>query len=54
MMGYFIRDEAGLTYRPTWKSACLMTWRLCWPIKQILAALKRARTERLLRELHET
>jgi hypothetical protein len=51
-MGYFTRDGSSHIYRPTWKGACLMTWKLCWPIKQVRAALNRARTDRLLRDLY--
>jgi hypothetical protein len=51
-MGYFNRDGSSHNYRPTWKGACLMTWKLCWPIKQLRAALNRARNDRLLRELY--
>jgi hypothetical protein len=51
-MGYLARDGSTHNYRPTWKGAFLMTWRLCWPVKNILVALNRARTRRLLRELH--
>jgi len=51
-MGYFTRDGSSHNYRPTWKGACLMTWKLCWPIKQARAALNRARTDRLLRDLY--
>jgi hypothetical protein len=51
-MGYFTRDGSSHNYRPTWKGACLMTWKLCWPIKQVRATLNRARTDKLLRELY--
>ncbi|HKV38416.1 MAG TPA: hypothetical protein VJX67_04320 [Blastocatellia bacterium] len=47
--GYLKLDHA--IYRHTWKGACLMTWKLCWPIKSIRASLARRETASLVREL---
>jgi hypothetical protein len=34
--GYWWLDESARVYRPTWKGAALMCWRLLPPVKQIL------------------
>ncbi|MCW8129474.1 MAG: hypothetical protein KIS92_03740 [Planctomycetota bacterium] len=49
--GYLRLDETAQQYRLTWKGAILMTWRLCWPVKQIRMAGDGRRAEALLREL---
>ncbi|HZU37665.1 MAG TPA: hypothetical protein VFA18_17220 [Gemmataceae bacterium] len=49
--GYFYLDEAGGVYRPTWKGAFLMTWRLLPPIRPFYVAWRRRRTRKLLRHL---
>jgi hypothetical protein len=51
--GYFRLDEAAAAYRPTWKGACLMRWRLLWPWKQVRRALHERRARGLLREIGE-
>lgn len=50
-MGYLQLDEMAQRYRLTWKGAILMTWRLCWPIKDVRAAAMDRRAEALLQEL---
>jgi hypothetical protein len=42
---------AGDEYRPTWKGAALMSWRLLWPAKALREAQIRRRAEALLAEL---
>lgn len=49
--GYFYLDESHGVYRPTWKGACLMTWRLLRPIRPFYRAWRRQPTRQLLREL---
>jgi len=49
--GYYWLDTAGECYRPTWKGAFLMTWKLCWPVTSIRKALRASRNAALLREL---
>jgi hypothetical protein len=48
--GYYYLDEARGVYRPTWKGALLMTWRLLWPIRPLYRAWRRRRTREFLRE----
>jgi hypothetical protein len=48
--GYYYLDEPRGVYRPTWKGAVLMTWRLLWPIRPLYRAWRRRPTRRLLRE----
>jgi hypothetical protein len=49
--GYYYFDKAGRVYRPTWKGAVLMTWRLLRPIRPFFRAWRRRPTRKLLREL---
>jgi hypothetical protein len=48
--GYYYLDETHGVYRPTWKGAVLMTWRLLWPIRPFYRAWRRWPTRELLRE----
>ena len=48
--GYYYLDETRGVYRPTWKGAVLMTWRLLWPIRPFYRAWRRWPTRELLRE----
>jgi hypothetical protein len=48
--GYYYLDEARDIYRPTWKGAVLMTWRLLWPIRPLYRAWRRRPTHAFLRE----
>jgi hypothetical protein len=41
----------GDAYRPTWKGAALMSWRLLWPAKSLRERRVRRRAEALLAEL---
>lgn len=50
--GYYRLDPSGTRLRPTWKGACLMTWRLLWPWKPILLAARRRKAARVLRDLN--
>jgi hypothetical protein len=47
--GYLV--AAGDHYRPTWRGAFTMTWRLLWPIKSLRESQVRRRAAALLREL---
>ncbi len=49
--GYYYLDEDARVYRPTWRGAILMTWKLLWPAKPIRAALASRRSARVLHEL---
>jgi hypothetical protein len=46
--GYYYLDEDADAYRPTWKGAILMTWKLVWPVGPIRRALRLRRAARLL------
>lgn len=50
--GYMYFDPAERVYRPTWKGAVLMSWKLLPPLRQIRCARLKRRAERLLAELH--
>jgi len=49
--GYHYLDEAHGVYRPTWKGALLMSWRLMWLIAPFYRAYRQRRTRDLIREL---
>jgi len=49
--GYFYLAEAAGVYRPTWKGAFLMAWKLLWPVSAILRMRRRRRNVELQREL---
>jgi hypothetical protein len=49
--GYYRLDDGCGVYRPTWKGAVLITWRLLWPIKPLFQAWRRHQTSRLLHRL---
>jgi hypothetical protein len=49
--GYYRLDDDRGVYRPTWKGAVLITWRLLWPIKPLFRAWRRHKTTRLLHRL---
>lgn len=49
-VGWLWYDEAADAFRPTWKGACLMTWKLAWPVSAYRLALRRKRSRRLLEE----
>jgi hypothetical protein len=49
--GYYYLDESRGVFRPTWKGALLMTWRLLWPLRPLYRAWRRRPTRKLLREL---
>jgi hypothetical protein len=46
-LGYYSFDETTKRYRHSWSSAILTTWRLLWPVKQVLILCK-ARRGRLI------
>ena len=49
--GYFYLDREEGVYRPTWKGAFLMTWKLIWPFTLFRNILVRRRANRLINEL---
>ena len=49
--GYYWLDAAAGKYRPTWKGAYLMTWKLLFPIGWMRRRAKRLRARRELSEL---
>jgi hypothetical protein len=49
--GYYFLDKDRGVYRPTWKGAALITWRLLWPIRPLYRAWRRRRTSLLLQKL---
>ncbi len=50
-VGYFYLDEMESAYRPTWKGAFLMTWKLLWPVVTVWRILLRRRANALIAEL---
>ena len=50
-VGYLRLESGGDRYRPTVKGACMMTWRLLWPVKQLRAASRTRHAARLKAEL---
>lgn len=53
-VGWLWFDEAADAFRPTWKGACLMTWKLAWPVSAYRLALRRKKAKRLLEDWHLT
>ncbi|XOF32580.1 MAG: DUF3592 domain-containing protein [Candidatus Electrothrix sp. YB6] len=49
--GYHRFDTASDAYRPTVKGAILMTWKMIWPLENILRARHTRKMERVLREV---
>jgi hypothetical protein len=49
--GYWYLDAGDGKYRPTWKGAVLMAWKLAWPMGALRRALRRRRAAALLRRL---
>ncbi|HJT79018.1 MAG TPA: hypothetical protein VJ739_17615 [Gemmataceae bacterium] len=49
--GYYYLDEARGVYRPTWKGAVLMTWRLLRPVRPLYNAWRGRQTRKLLNAL---
>jgi hypothetical protein len=49
--GYLYLDASAGVYRPTLKGACLMSWKLAWPVKQARESLAKRRAARTLRSL---
>lgn len=50
-LGYYWLDEAAGCFRPTWKGACIMTWKLVWPVSSVRRFLRGRRNAALLDEL---
>jgi hypothetical protein len=49
--GYFRWDEASQAFRPTWKGAFLMTWKLLPPFRQVRESRVRRRAHRLMEDV---
>jgi len=49
--GYLWMDQRANVYRPTWKGACLMTWKLVSPVREVREWREQRRARALLREL---
>ncbi|MBE7465849.1 MAG: hypothetical protein HS116_20435 [Planctomycetes bacterium] len=49
--GYLAKTDDGSHYIPTWKGACLMTWRLCWPLSAWIRGRRDSRAEALRAKL---
>ncbi len=49
--GYYYLDANRQRYRPTWKGAILITWRLIGPVAAIQRAMLRRRARKRIREL---
>ncbi len=49
-VGWLYFDEENDVFRPTWKGACLMTWKLCWPVSWLRRMQRRKRAMQLLEE----
>jgi hypothetical protein len=49
--GYWYLDASDARYRPTWKGAVLMTWKLTWPIGTLRRLLRRLQAAGLRRRL---
>lgn len=49
-VGWLWFDEDSAAFRPSWKGACLITWKLCWPVAALRRAARRRRARRLLHE----
>ncbi len=50
--GYFYLDMVSQKYRPTWKGAILITWKLVWPIGMIRTFIENRRNERLIKQIN--
>src|SRR5262249_19873710 len=50
-LGYWYLDADGARYRPTWKGALLMTWKLAWPVGALRRLLRRWQAAQRLRRL---
>jgi hypothetical protein len=49
--GYFWLDELAERYRPTWKGAFLMMWKMLFPVKQVRRLMVRRHATAVLGEL---
>lgn len=49
-VGWLYFDEENDVFRPTWKGACLMTWKLCWPVSWFRRMRRRKRAMQMLEE----
>ena len=49
--GYFYLDEKSNLFRPTWKGAFLMTWKLAWPVGQLRKVAIKSRARATMRSL---
>ncbi|HEX8745947.1 MAG TPA: hypothetical protein VF717_02045 [Pyrinomonadaceae bacterium] len=49
--GYLYLDEKANVFRPTWKGAILMTWKMAWPTGMIKRALIKRKARRVMNQL---
>jgi hypothetical protein len=49
--GYLFLAASGEYYRPTWKGAILMTWKLCWPVSAIIRGQRNRESAASLKRL---
>lgn len=49
--GYYYLDETNEVYRPTWKGAFIMTWKLAWPVGAIRKAWMKRKAQTIIRSL---
>ena len=49
--GYMFLGTRSATYRPTWKGASLMAWKLTWPVSAIRSWGMRAKARATMRRL---
>jgi len=49
--GYYYLDEQKGVFRPTWKGAYLMTWRLAWPVSSIIKARMKSSARQTIKSL---
>jgi hypothetical protein len=49
-IGWLWFDEQYDVFRPTWKGACLMAWKLAWPVSAYRQSARRRRAWAFLRE----
>lgn len=50
-LGFFYIDRVSDSYRPTWKGAVLMTWKVCWPVKQIRKVYRARKDKEIVHSL---
>jgi hypothetical protein len=49
--GYYFLDETNEVFRPTWKGAFIMTWKLAWPVGAIRKVWMKRKARTIIRSL---